>query len=529
MPRTTAAGSSAAPAPSGATAPGTAVVEDGPDKPILQELSLVASPSASSLVGGLVVGALACGIALLYKKCPPNRLLVIYGMGKPKAEIIHGGGQFVVPVVQSSEYLSLEPMAMHVKLTGALSMEKIRCTVPAVFTVAVASTEPVRTNAAERLLGQGKEGVQQQSEEIVIGQLRQVLATLTIEEINQDREKFVSSVTEHCHVELNKLGIVLLNSNIQDIVDESGVIEALGQKAAAEAKQQALIDVSVQERHGAVGVADNSTRQQISLATRQRAQDIGVREAERDAQVRLQQLVAEEATEVNLARAVVANSEATLAVEQAEARQRAEVKVRETEAGILLAEANAKAITAEAYSRQVEAEQRAELEALAKAEKAKVVIDAEAQAESTRIIAQGKADATLILAKATAQGEYEILARKGEGLGKIVANTGSSQEAFQLLMLDHLDKLAETSATAISNIKFDKVVVWDGGGAGGPGGSAVPDFVRGMASSLPPTMDVLKEIAGLDFTKHLGSREEGPVPEPVATATDTETRTETRQ
>ena len=154
----------------------------------------------------------------------------------------------------------------------------------------------------------------------------------------------------------------------------------------------------------------------------------------------------------------------TLQVKQAEAYQLGETRKREAEAAVQEAQNRAMAKAALAEAERVEAERRAAVEAPAKAEKAKIIVEAEAEAEKRRIEAEGQAAAIFAKLEAEARGQYEILAKKGEGLQRIIEACGGAQQAFQLLMLEHLDKLAETSAQAISNIKFDKVVVWENGG-----------------------------------------------------------------
>ncbi len=155
-----------------------------------------------------------------------------------------------------------------------------------------------------------------------------------------------------------------------------------------------------------------------------------------------------------------------------------------------------------ADAERVEAERRAEVEAPAKAEKAKAIVDAEAVAQRRRIEAEGEAAAIFVKLDAEARGQYEILAKKGEGLRMIVDATGGSKEAFQLMMLEHLDTLAETSARAISNIKFDKVVVWEGGGDGN-GRTSTAGFLHGLAGTLPPMLQVMKDIGGIEIPESL--------------------------
>ncbi len=154
-----------------------------------------------------------------------------------------------------------------------------------------------------------------------------------------------------------------------------------------------------------------------------------------------------------------------------------------------------------ADAERVEAEQRAALEAPAKAEKAKKIVEAEAEAERKRIDAKGEADAIFAKLDAEARGQFEILSKKGEGLQCIVDACGGAKEAFQMLMLEHLDNLADASARAISNIKFDKIVVWENGGSNGRTNTA--DFISGLAKTFPPMMQVMKDIGGVELPESL--------------------------
>jgi len=448
--------------------------------------------------GGLVAGGVFVAAALsMFKKCPPNKIMVVYGMGQNR--IVSHGGAWVLPQLQMHQFLSLEPVALDIPLKGALSLEKIRVNVPSVFTYAVGKGEGIKQNAAERLLGLEPHQIDHQAEEIIIGQMRGVLASLTIEQINRDREAFITEVQEHCAVELNKLGLVLLNTNVQNITDDSGVIDALGRKAAETARQEALVDVATAERMGEIGISEQKRQQDITVSENMKEREIGVRGAMREQEVRLQQLEAEELVEVNLAKTKKAESDAHLAARSAEFSQMAQIAEKEAVAAISRADAVAQTLAAEARGKQNEADIRADVEAKANAEKAKMIVDASAKAEEAVLIANGQAAAQFAIADAAARAEFEMLSKKAAGFKAIVDACGGSDQAYRMMLLDHLDVLAETSATAISNIKFDKVVVWDGAGGGGKGGDAVPNFIRGIAGSLPPTLEVLKDIAGVDL------------------------------
>ena len=471
-----------------------------------------------------------------YKRCPSNQILVIYGRtGRGQAaNTIHGGAAFVWPLIQNYAYVSLDPIQIEIPLRGALSMENIRVNVPSVFTVAVGTTPEVMTNAAIRLLGLTTAEVQKQAEEIIFGQLRQVIASMGIEDINRDRDTFLDHIHSSLEPELKKVGLVLINVNITDITDESGYIDAIGQKAASQAIQQARGDVADEEKSGEIRVADAEKEKAIQVAEATKLREIGTRGAQRDQAVKVAELdkeqtvgersagferdiqvkhaergmrigVAEaDAAAVdgeNISQAKVAASHATLLVKKSDAYELGESRKREAEANVLEVQNRAMARAALAEAERVEAERRAEVEAPAKAEKAKAIVDAQASAEKRRIEAEGEAKAIFVKLDAQARGEYEILAKKGEGLRMIVDAAGGSKEAFQLMMLEHLDHLAETSAKAISNIKFDKVVVWENGGKNGRTNTA--DFLSGMAKTLPPMMQVMRDIGGVELPESL--------------------------
>ncbi len=502
------------------------------------------------VLAGIAAALIFLGFVILvvkrYKRCPSNKILVIFGKvaSGQSARCLHGGGAFVWPLIQDYAFLSLDPMQIEIPLRGALSAENIRVNVPSVFTVAVGTEAAVMQTAAIRLLGLDPRQVMKQAEDIILGQLRQVIASMTIEDINRNRDKFLDSVQNSLTPELEKIGLVLINVNITDITDESGYIEAMGRKAASEAIQSAEIDVAKQQMRGSIGVAEAKREQDVMVASADKVREIGTKDAEREKLVRLAELAKEtgigksraeleqqsavkdqerhmriqvaeaEAAAVtgeNLARAKGVDAEATLKVKQAEAYQLAETRRREAEAKVREAQYLAEARAADAMASKVESEQRAELEAAAKAQKAKLIVDAEAAAEQVRLRANAEAAATFARLEAQARGEYEILAKKAEGLQRIVEGCGGAQHAFQLLMLEHLPHMAEVAAKAIANVKFDKVVVWDGG-PGSNGKHATANFLQGLAGSLPPILQMMKDIGGVEMPAFFGKLADQPVP-----------------
>jgi flotillin len=498
-----------------------------------------------------------------YKRCPSNKVLVIFGKagGDAPARCIHGGAAFIMPLVQDYAFLSLEPMQIEIPLKGALSIENIRVNVPSVFTIAVGTEPELMQNAAIRLLGLDMNKLQQRVEHIIFGQLREVVASMRIEDIARHREQFLKNILASLEPELRKLGLVLINVNITDIDDESGYIVAVGKKAAAQAVQQALVDVADQERMGAIGVAnadrektiqvaqarqlkeiglhDAAREQAVRVAELDRDQKIGEQTAQRDQAIKLAELdrerkVAEQSAafvrdskvkeaeqqmriavaDANAkaiageakAQADVANAQAHLQVAQAEAYRTGETSKREAEAAVQEAQNRAMAKAALAEAERIEAERRAALEAPAKAEKAKMIVDAQAAAEKRRVEAEGEASAIFAKLEAEARGNFEILSKKGEGLKQIIEACGSADAAYRLLMLEHVEKLAETSAQAISNIKFDKVIVWEGSAAGmnGNGTSNTAGFLHNLVKMMPPMMHVMQDIGGVEPPSYIG-------------------------
>ena len=498
------------------------------------------TPGTYMTIGGVLLAALGFSVLVMAirccKRCPSNRVLVVFGKagkGAP-AYCVHGGFKPVWPLIQDYDWLHLDPMQIEIPLRGALSAENIRVNVPSVFTVAIGTTPELMQNAAIRLLGLGTKEIQKQAEDIIFGQLRQVIASMSIEDINRDREKFLENIQKSLEPELKKIGLVLINVNITDITDESGYIEAIGRKAAAEAIQQADVDVAVQNKKGAIGVAEAEREKSIQVANAQKVQKIGTREAEREQAVRVAELDKEQkigeqragfereaqvkdaeremriklanadaqaTVGENEAKAQVAASQADLQVKRAEAYELGETRKRQAEAAVLQAQHLAMAKAALAEAQEIEAKRRAELEAPAKADKAKIIVEAEAEAEKRRLEAQGEASAIFARLEAEARGQFEILAKKGQGLKQIIDACGGAQPAFQLMMLEHFDNLVEASAKAISNIKFDKVVVWEGGAQNGT--SATAGFLHNMARTLPPMMQVMKDIGGIELPETL--------------------------
>ena len=501
-------------------------------------------------MGTVVLAALAAFVLLMifislvtwYRKCPSDRIMVIFGKthGTKAALCIHGGAKFVWPVFQDYGYISLRPLQIAVNLDNALCKQNIRINVPSVFTVGVSTSPEIMGNAAERLFGQTPEAIAELAKDIIFGQLRLVIASMMIEEINADRETFLRAVEANVAEELKKLGLELLNVNITDITDESGYIKAIGQRAAAGAINKAKIDVAEETRKGSIGAAEAHKLERIAVSKAEAEAAAGEADAERERRIAVKQAEAEAAAGEagaerdrriavkqadsaatqgeNISAIEIAQSNATRAEQEAEAYRRAEAARQIAAAQIEKAKYEAEADAQISRARLEEERQKAEVIVPAEISKEQIEIAADAEAEKTRREAKGVADAIYAKLEAEARGNYEILKAKGEGYKQIIAACDNdANAASKMLLIEKLQDIVALQAEAIKGIKIDKVTVWDGGSKSADGKTTTANFLSGMIQSLPPLHDVAG-MAGLDLPDYLGKvksdRQDAAAPEP---------------
>ncbi len=464
------------------------------------------------IAGALVLISVFMFVANQYKRCPSNKIIVVYGKtgGEKTAKCVHGGGTFIIPLIQDYGVLSLEPMTTDIDLKGALSKGNIRVAVPSTFTFGI-STEPrIMINAAERLLGLTKNDVITQASDIILGQLRLAIATLTIEEINQDREKFLEQINANVNTELNKIGLEIINVNIKYITDESGYIDAIGKKAAAEAINKAKVEVAQQEKLGAVGEASANKEKEVQVAEQTAQTFIGKTNAEREQRIKTAELEAQAVEGENISKANIAEYNATLAVKQADAFREGEVAKANAQRDVLLAQ-----------KEQEEAKLKKEELARQEVEKLKIQVQADAEAERARRIALGEADAIKAKYFAEAEGVKAVLEAKAKGYEELVKISNNRPEiATSFLMIEKLEALVEKQVEAIKNIKFDKITVWDGG-TGSANGSTTANFMKDLIKALPAMHDLAGQ-AGIELPQILGKVDSGVEEAKVVTAKDEE-------
>jgi flotillin len=443
------------------------------------------------VIAVVLVFILFATIIRRYRRCPSDKILVVYGKtGGGSAKCIHGGGKFVWPVIQDYAYLSLTPISIDANLTNALSRQNIRVDVPCRFTVGISTESDSMNNAAERLLGLSADEIQELARDILFGQLRLVIATMTIEEINSDRDTFLDKISTNVEVELKKIGLRLINVNVTDIKDESGYIQALGKEAAAKAINEAKVSVAEQDRNGEIGKA----------------------EAVRETRIRTSQANAVAVQGENNAKVDIANSDAFRREKEAEALRLAVTAEKVQQAKALqdsyVAERDAELARAE----RERSTQQANILVSQEIDKQRVIIAAQAEAEKVRVNAKGQADAIFAKMEAEAKGYYEILTKQAAGYEKMVdAAGGDASKAFMLLLSEKMPELVKTQVEAIKGVNIDHVTVWDSGnGSGKDGKGSTANFLSGLMKSIPPMADLFN-LAGLDLPEYLAKKKEDTV------------------
>jgi flotillin len=468
--------------------------------------------NASSIAITLIIVILLVFVMLLlivlmrYKKCPSDKIMVIYGKISPNkdgtyrsAKCIHGGAAFIWPFIQSYTFLDLTPLSISVDLKSALSKQNIRIDVPSIFTVGISTDPSIMQNAAERLLGLQLKEISELAKDIIFGQLRLVIATMDIEEINTDRDKFLEAISRNVEGELKKLGLRLINVNVTDISDESGYIVALGKEAAAKAINDAKVSVAEENRKGAIGEANAQMQQRINVANAESKAIEGE----------------------NQAKAEIAQSKAILRQKEAEA-----MKLAVTAENVQAAKAKEETYAAEkvaeiARAEREKATKEADIIVSTEIQKRKIEIEADAEAENIRRRAKGEADAIFAKKEAEARGVYETLSKQAEGMDKLVKAAGTSDEAVRLMIADKLEVLVASQVEAIKNLKIDKITVWDSGN-NADGKTTTSNFLSGLLKSLPP-LEEMYEMAGLKLPKPVCPQNIPESPKPDTTKSDKKT------
>jgi flotillin len=460
-------------------------------------------------LGAIAVFGMIVGYIKRLRKCSSDELLVVWGSGtKGKgAKIIHGGMEFVWPVVQEFKYLSLTPIPIGIELEGALSKQNIRINVPSNFMVQIDPTPEIAQNAAKSLLSLTRAQIAKLAEEIIYGQLREVIASMDIEEINNNREKFQQEIQAKVESELKKLGLTLVNVNITDITDESQYIKSLGEEAAADAVNKARVATAEKNKEGDIGFAKNEQERKIKVAELRTQAEVGEANAETEKRIKTSDANSRAVEGENTAQIHIANTNSLREVEEAEAKRKSvtaqQVKAAQTKRDSYEAIRQAE----EERAKQEEATQYANVIVPAEIAKKEQIIKAEADAEEKRKLAKGEADGVYFKMEANAKGVKEMLTKQAEGFDQLVqAAGGDPKVAIQMMITDKLPEMLKIQTEALQNIDIDKITVWDNGGSQGEG-SSTSNWLTNFLGSVPQYKDIY-EMAGAEIPQLLESSKE---------------------
>jgi len=490
------------------------------------------------------------GILSRFRRCKSDEILVIYGKtgGNKSSRCIQGGAAFVIPVLQGYAYMSLKPLQFDCNLQKALSSQNIRVDVPTTVTVGISTEPEVMQAAAERILGMGRQGIEDLVRDIVYGQMRTIIADMTIEKLNADRDEFLAKAKGLIDTELRKIGLYLININITDIRDEAGYIVALGKKDQAKAINQANVEIATAEREGETKVAEQLKIKNATVAETKKDELIAIANAERDQSISVAQAEAERDSRISEARKDrdinIAQYDSQARIGEIEATKKvtvsnAELEVIKAQSQSLAQSAEERALAEiernkETARKEAEDARAKRTEAALKAEKIvpseitkqqklidaqayqlKLEKEAEANANQQRIEAQGRADAIASEGRGkgeaiTAEGLAHAKVIEQQGLAKAAAEKASlmaqaegfeamvrvaennPQVAIQWKMVEQWKEIAAEQVKAFEKINLGNVNVMDT-----THGNTLTNLLTGLVSSIAPVTDIMKSIPGI--------------------------------
>ena len=458
-----------------------------------------------------------------WKKVPNDHAAVIVGLGKPK--VVTGGGVFLIPLLQRMDVITLETLSLDVNIQNVKTSLGVPINADGYVILKVKADETNILTAMQMFYcndeNRTKNKIVEQVQSLCEGKLREIVSTMTVEEIYDDREKFSASVTEIASKALSEIGLELKSFTINDITDNDDYIVSLGRAQIAKVKAEASIaeaeanktqqiqtaearKLGEQARLAAVtDIAESEKDKELRLEAFRKEQE--TKRAESDAAYQIQEnITSKDVTSTEMDASVLreqrakevteAQIQVQIAAEQKNielAQKRAERKAAELQETVVKpAEAAQRETELRAEAAKIQAIKEAQAEAEAKkldAEAEAAMISQRGQAEAEAIAARGQAEAEAIRAKGLA--EAEALEKKAEALAKM-------NEAGKLQMvMDILPAFAQAIAEPMSKIGNVTVI------GGGESGSGVDAMTRSAVSSLKAVTEAVKDTVGFDLTK----------------------------
>lgn len=504
----------------------------------------------------LALAALLAIVSRNIVKVPPNMVAVFSGRKRSIIDpetgqrrtvgyrLVKGGSSVRIPIIERVDFLSLNVMTIPLKITSAYTKEGVPVSVDAVANVKVGSDDIMLMNAIERFLGMSQDQIRSVIFQTLEGHLRSILGTLTVEQINADRQAFAQRLAAESAADLSRMGIEIDVLTIQQISDPQGYLDALGQRRTAEVKRDAEVGRAEAERDARVrraqamqqaavaeAMADAETAAAQKEAEVRKARYAAEIEAERaratqagplaEAEARRQVVVAEQQVEL-------ARTEAAIAVQEMEARRRE----KELEATVLKgaqAEREATVIRAEGEKQaailRAEGDRQATIVRAEAASRERELLGA-GEAARIRQVGQAEADAKKALAEAlqaelVAQAEGQRAAMLAEADGKRAlaeALNAYGPVAMQLLMyqafVEQLPKVVEAAARPLTQV--ERVVVFDSG-TGPDGASGLGRYATQLPIIVQQLVESFSAMTGIDLTTAVRERLSHATPDGAAT------------
>jgi flotillin len=481
------------------------------------------------LLGLLGIFAAMALFARNYIKVPPSMVAIFYGRKHTITDergnratvgfrVVRGGAALRVPILEQVEYLSLNVISIPLKISRAYTKEGVPVTVEAVANVKIAGDDVSLRGAAERFLGMSTDKIKEVIFQTLEGHLRAILGTLTVEEINADRQAFAQKMTDEAAVDLRKMGVNIDILTIQQISDEQGYLDALGKRRTAEVKRDAVVGEALAQRDAMIksALADQegkTKRYEADVAIALSLRDKESRQAEFDAAVKSKQAEAEQAGPLATAIARQRVTEQETRIDQV--RKQQEVLVQEQEAARREKELQATVVKPAEAERQA-AILRAEGEKQSKITRAEATqkeLEFEGAGEAAKIERIGRAEAAKVLAVGEAEAEVikKKLLAEAEGLQRKAEAWKNFNEAAVInLVVDKMPELAQAFATQLAGI--DKInIIEMGNGSSGSGG--IGKVMGTVGGGMTAMLAMLKDQFGVDVARLMQAKTDAAVVE----------------
>jgi flotillin len=461
-----------------------------------------------------------------YIKVPPSQVAIFYGTkhdivdekgnrSRVGFRVVRGGAALRIPVFEEVAYLSLNVISIPLKISRAYTKEGVPVTVEAVANVKIASDDISLRAAAERFLGMTTEQTKGVIFQTLEGHLRAILGTLTVEEINADRQAFAQKMTDEAALDLKKMGVNIDILTIQQISDEQGYLDALGKKRTAEVKRDAVVGEARAQRDAMIesALADQegkTKRFAADVAIAAALRDKESQQAEFNAAVRAKTAESEQSGPLATAVARQRVMEEEVRIEQVRKQQEVLVQAQEAarrEKELLATVVNPAEAERQAAILRAEGERQAQV---IKAEATQKQLEFEGLGQAAKVTSIGRAEAARVLAIGEAEAEVvkKKLLAEAEGLQRKAEAWKQFNEAAVLNMIvEKLPEMSQAFATQLAGIDRINIIEMGGGGAGGNGSAAGVAKVMGtVGGGVSAMLAMLRDEFGIDIARLMAAK-----------------------